>query len=91
MLVSTDLVSDISSFHQASELTCNLSSNSSSRIVEYLPGSSVVSEVEEHGGEPVVNLIQSALLVYRLQDRLQTVRHSETHAWTRCDKNCPPT
>lgn len=47
-----------------------------------LPGCSVVSEVKEHGGEPVVNLIQSALFVWRLQDRLQTVRHSENHTGT---------
>lgn len=30
-----------------------------------------MSEVEEHGSEPVVNLVQSALFVRRLQDRLQ--------------------
>lgn len=40
-----------------------------------LPGGSVVSEVEEHGGEPVVNLIQRALFVRRLQDRLRTQTH----------------
>lgn len=34
-----------------------------------LPGGSVMSEVEEHGSEPVVNLIQSPLFVWRLQDR----------------------
>lgn len=45
-----------------------------------LPGCGVVSEEEEHGSEPVVNLIQSALFVWRLQDRLQTARHSEKHA-----------
>lgn len=39
-----------------------------------LPGCSVVSEEIEHGCEPVVNFIQSALIVRRLQDRLQTVR-----------------
>lgn len=37
-----------------------------------LPCSCVVPEVEEHGGEPVVNLIQGALFVWRLQDRLHT-------------------
>lgn len=33
-----------------------------------LPSCSVVSEVKEHRGEPAVNLIQSALLVWRLAD-----------------------
>lgn len=41
-----------------------------------LPGHRVVSEVGEFGREPVVNLIQSALLVWRLQDGLKTVRHT---------------
>lgn len=41
-----------------------------------LPGRRVVSEVREFGSEPVVNLIQSALLVWRLQDGLKTVRHT---------------
>lgn len=36
-----------------------------------------MSEVEEHGSEPVVNLIQSTLFVWRLQDRLQPVTHME--------------
>lgn len=47
------------SFLQVSEWTCS-----------NLPGSSVVSEIEEHGREPVVNLVQSALFVWRLQDGL---------------------
>lgn len=47
-----------------------------------LPGCGVVSEEEEHGSEPVVNLIQSALFVWRLQNRLQTARHREKHART---------
>lgn len=34
-----------------------------------LPCGRVVSEVEEHGGEPVVDVIQRALLVWRLQYR----------------------
>lgn len=42
-----------------------------------LPGCSVVSEVVEHGSEPVVDLIQSALFVWRLQDRLQSDRQRE--------------
>lgn len=50
--------------------------------VSHLPGCSVVSEVVEHGGEPVVNLIQSALLVQSLQDGLKTVRHSDTQTHT---------
>lgn len=48
-----------------------------------LPGGSVVSEIEEHGSEPVVNLIQSALFVWRLEDRLQTVKQSEKHTGTK--------
>ena len=36
-----------------------------------LPGGGVVSEEEEHGGEPGVDLVQAALLVRGLQDGLQ--------------------
>lgn len=50
--------------------------NQCERSVADLPGGRVVSEVREFGSEPVVNLIQAALLVWRLQDGLETVRHT---------------
>lgn len=45
-----------------------------------LPGGSVVSEVEKHGGEPSVDLIQGALFVWRLQDGLRTDTRQLSHS-----------
>lgn len=40
------------------------------RCKHYLPRGRVVTEIEEHAGEPVVDFIQSQLFLWRLQDCL---------------------
>lgn len=52
-----------------------------------LPGCRVVSKVEEHISEPVVYVIQSALFFWRLQDRLQIIRHNEKKTKGQVEKN----